>query len=163
MSEVDLFPRHGLKNKTKHRAYTALLERQQGKCFICGVSHAELAEKNRSEAPIHTTLHIDHCHKTGMIRGLLCGICNSRLGMLENYGFKPKPDMMPLLNDVDDEEFDDEEFDDEKAFAGICERVGQWLGPHMDVVLLYMQPERWLTLQEVKHLAFAAREQERGH
>ena len=156
MSEVDPFPRHGLYNQTKRRAYQALLERQQGKCFICGVSHAELAEKSRDLAPVHRTLHIDHCHQTGMIRGLLCMGCNAQVGDLENYGFKPKPGPTPLLDGSGDElPFTDEDF------TRLCESIGYFLEHYMDVVLVYMQPERWLTLQEVKQMAFAVREQER--
>jgi hypothetical protein len=37
-----------------------------GKCDICGVKSG--------------SLHIDHCHQTNEIRGLLCGSCNLALG-----------------------------------------------------------------------------------
>lgn len=29
-------------------------------------------------------IHIDHCHKQGHVRGLLCGQCNTGLGYIEN-------------------------------------------------------------------------------
>jgi hypothetical protein len=44
---------------------------QDGKCLLCG--------KERK-------LVIDHCHKTGKIRGLLCRACNGFLGMLGDDG-----------------------------------------------------------------------------
>jgi hypothetical protein len=40
-----------------------------------------------------TTLHIDHCHKTNAIRGILCGTCNVGLGMF-------KDDTVRLVNAI---------------------------------------------------------------
>jgi len=51
----------------------ALLETQKGKCAIC--------EKKPSTK---RGLHIDHCHKTGQIRGLLCHGCNVGIGSLKD-------------------------------------------------------------------------------
>ena len=45
---------------------------QDGKCAICGV-----------EPKTKRGLHIDHCHDTGVIRGLLCGGCNTGIGLLQ--------------------------------------------------------------------------------
>lgn len=50
--------------------YEQLLEAQGNKCAICRV-HALAFEKS---------LHVDHCHKTGKIRGLLCNNCNFLIG-----------------------------------------------------------------------------------
>jgi hypothetical protein len=39
-------------------------------------------------------LSTDHCHKTGLVRGLLCHICNRLLGKIENqWG----PDVLKLI------------------------------------------------------------------
>jgi hypothetical protein len=48
--------------------YVAMLERQGGVCAIC-------KKKPDKGKP----LCVDHCHVTGMVRGLLCGKCNSVL------------------------------------------------------------------------------------
>lgn len=49
--------------------WDALFEAQGGRCAICGM------EKK---------LHVDHCHETGKVRGLLCIGCNTSLGKLHN-------------------------------------------------------------------------------
>lgn len=49
--------------------YFDMLERQQGKCGIC---------KGRSNG--RGDFHVDHCHDTGKVRGLLCAKCNLLLG-----------------------------------------------------------------------------------
>ena len=60
--------------------YMALLEAQNYKCKICGLTSATQAAKSgRKRVP--TALVVDHCHETGRIRGLLCSNCNSMLGM----------------------------------------------------------------------------------
>jgi hypothetical protein len=46
-----------------------LHEKQKGKCAICN-----------EEPKTVRGLHIDHCHKTGKVRGLLCHGCNVALG-----------------------------------------------------------------------------------
>ncbi len=52
--------------------YQNLVERQWGRCALC---EAEL-----SEIKSHL-IHIDHCHKTKRVRGVLCLHCNSLLGL----------------------------------------------------------------------------------
>lgn len=54
--------------------YNHLFESQEGKCAICKTHQIELEK----------TLSVDHCHKTNIIRGLLCGNCNTVLGMAKD-------------------------------------------------------------------------------
>lgn len=57
--------------KLEPEKYMAMVEAQGGKCKIC------LVEEPRSTSK---RLFVDHCHRTGVIRGLLCSNCNSALG-----------------------------------------------------------------------------------
>jgi hypothetical protein len=34
--------------------------------------------------PFERTPHVDHCHKTGSFRGLLCTRCNTAIGLLRD-------------------------------------------------------------------------------
>ncbi len=49
-----------------------MVKKQKGLCAIC----REVPEKKR--------LAVDHCHKTGKIRGLLCNLCNMSIGCLRD-------------------------------------------------------------------------------
>ena len=55
--------------------YDRLLALQGGKCAIC------LCDP-RTQA--HGVFHVDHCHSTGRVRGLLCRGCNHVLGHLND-------------------------------------------------------------------------------
>jgi hypothetical protein len=46
--------------------YWAIYEAQGGVCYIC----------RRAKGSARKKLSVDHCHKTGIVRGLLCGPCN---------------------------------------------------------------------------------------
>lgn len=48
--------------------YDSMLAAQNNVCAIC------------KEPPGKQRLHVDHCHKTGQIRGLLCASCNIGIG-----------------------------------------------------------------------------------
>jgi hypothetical protein len=52
--------------------YDDLLERQGGVCGICG-----------AEPHPTISLHVDHDHETGALRGLLCFRCNQAIGSLQ--------------------------------------------------------------------------------
>lgn len=50
--------------------YNKMFDLQNGRCAICSKHQSELKR----------ALHIDHCHKTGKVRSLLCQHCNTLLG-----------------------------------------------------------------------------------
>jgi Recombination endonuclease VII len=54
--------------------YDALVEKYNHLCGICSQP-----EKRKFKGEV-TRLSIDHCHKTGKVRGLLCYECNIMLG-----------------------------------------------------------------------------------
>lgn len=51
---------------------------QDNKCAICKNPETRSVSKSGKI----NDLAVDHCHKTGKIRGLLCGKCNTALGLL---------------------------------------------------------------------------------
>jgi hypothetical protein len=59
--------------------YENMLSAQGNKCAICSI---ELTGEKKTTKP-----NVDHCHKTGVVRGILCGVCNTGLGHLERDGF----------------------------------------------------------------------------
>lgn len=54
--------------------YRLLVKIQDNRCAICGRTPEEAQDKAGR-------LAVDHCHKTGKVRGLLCGSCNRALGL----------------------------------------------------------------------------------
>lgn len=54
--------------------YQAMLEAQGHRCAICSF---DLTSTKRQP-------HVDHCHLSGTVRGILCQPCNIRLGWMEN-------------------------------------------------------------------------------
>jgi len=56
------------------REYDEMLEEQKGVCAICG----------NPQPPKFFRLAVDHCHKTGKVRGLLCQSCNGMLGLAKD-------------------------------------------------------------------------------
>lgn len=54
--------------------YLCLFETQDGCCALC--------ETPGTLWPNPGHLKVDHCHETGVVRGLLCTTCNLGLGML---------------------------------------------------------------------------------
>jgi len=54
--------------------YAEMLEAQDYKCAVCG----------KTEQDNKKRLAVDHCHKTGKVRKLLCHHCNCALGMVDD-------------------------------------------------------------------------------
>ena len=84
--------------------YERMFEAQGGVCAICGEARPE-----------ERTLHVDHDHETGVIRGLLCFRCNNALG-----DFREEYELFRRAADYLDR-------DDELA-ALVRERVGALTG-----------------------------------
>lgn len=65
-----------LKNKygLSFREFNMLFYKQKGCCVICGRHQSELKRR----------LSVDHNHKTGQVRGLLCINCNTGIGNLRD-------------------------------------------------------------------------------
>ena len=94
---VDLFPRNGnsksgLAGKCKQCAAVEARRRRYGReldarqdphCEICGTG-LEWHSKQKGKS-----VHVDHCHVTGVIRGVLCSSCNAGLGQ-----FKDNPSLL---------------------------------------------------------------------
>lgn len=62
--------------KITQEHYEGMKKAQDNRCAICG-----------DRQPLHINngeLNIDHDHKTGEVRGLLCNYCNTGIGMLKD-------------------------------------------------------------------------------
>lgn len=70
------------------------LTEQDFTCAICSKPISYTAEAKR-DVP-----HIDHCHQTGSIRGLLCLTCNTGLGMFQDSSELLEKAITYLLNAV---------------------------------------------------------------
>ena len=69
--------RHKIRKLTygiTEQEFNTLLESQNNSCAICGSKVAG----GRGD------WHVDHCHNTGKIRGLLCHYCNTGLGLFKD-------------------------------------------------------------------------------
>lgn len=55
-----------------------MFDAQGGCCAMCKKHQQKLAYR----------LSVDHCHRTGKVRALLCPTCNNAVAMYENHGDK---------------------------------------------------------------------------
>lgn len=70
--------------------YNILLEKQNGQCAICGKKSTGIQETGKRER----SMHVDHNHETGEVRGLLCPQCNFGIGQ-----FKDNPQILRAAAD----------------------------------------------------------------
>jgi hypothetical protein len=54
--------------------YKKMLKDQHNKCLLCQTKDEDTTSK---------FLVVDHCHKTGKVRGLLCNPCNTGIGLFK--------------------------------------------------------------------------------
>jgi hypothetical protein len=71
------FARYGI----TYEDYNDLVKLQGNLCAICGEPETARAWNDKSKSK---TLHVDHDHETGQVRGLLCQKCNTGLGGLKD-------------------------------------------------------------------------------
>lgn len=68
---ADIKRRFGL----THDQYEEMLDSQKGVCAICKKFRLNKGKK---------FMAIDHCHKSGKVRGVLCHLCNRGLGLFDD-------------------------------------------------------------------------------
>jgi hypothetical protein len=78
---TDIQKRYGLTKKE----YVKLENKQLGLCACC---HQKPTNRGRNGAFV-----VDHCHRTGAVRGLLCAKCNAGIGF-----FDDNPDLLQLAS-----------------------------------------------------------------
>jgi ribosomal protein S27AE len=61
-----------------YKQYRSMFESQKGVCKICQGEGFVMADHHKMR------LVVDHCHETGVVRGLLCHNCNRALGLLQD-------------------------------------------------------------------------------
>ena len=70
LASVETLRKYGLSKEV----WETILQKQGGKCAIC----------RTATAGGRGTWHVDHDHKTGKVRGLLCNRCNTGIGSLRD-------------------------------------------------------------------------------
>jgi hypothetical protein len=75
----------GMTNKRLKKEYgltnedvLIMYEKQEHKCAICGTEGFSLNKAYQLK------LVVDHCHTTGVVRGMLCHNCNRALGLMQD-------------------------------------------------------------------------------
>lgn len=78
-------------------------ESQNHMCAICSKDETSIHQSGTKRK-----LAVDHCHSTGVIRGLLCNKCNRALGYLYD-DFESAKNMVKYLEKFNNEDKPDEQ------------------------------------------------------
>ncbi|AZV02296.1 endonuclease VII [Pectobacterium phage Arno18] len=60
--------------------YNSMFAQQGGVCKICGMKETAIGHYSGEVK----RLAVDHCHSTGVVRGLLCSRCNTAIGKMHD-------------------------------------------------------------------------------
>lgn len=120
------YPKHGLTGKRQEQVFTLLLQRQHSCCAICGRHVSQLYRRGYARNNLHYRLYLDHCHSTGMIRGLLCNGCNLELSYLERPGAPMTPEQQQGFH--------------------------EWHARYLPAITDYMRVERWFPRKDILFL-----------
>lgn len=71
MANLNKWDRYWHLYKLTEQDYEDLKEAQSSACAVC-------------QEPLEDKAVVDHCHRTGKVRGLLCQQCNSGLGFFKD-------------------------------------------------------------------------------
>ena len=81
--------------------YDAMFEERGGACDICG----KVCKHINDPGTRGEKICVDHCHTTGVVRGMLCQVCNRNLSIMDahrdavlNYLDKPEDEKRELRN-----------------------------------------------------------------
>jgi len=77
-----------MKTKDIPAVKAEILKAQGYRCLLCTIDLRLVESRN---------VCLDHCHKTGFVRGVLCRNCNGILGKLENLATRAKKDIHQLV------------------------------------------------------------------
>ena len=84
--QKDYTPEKGRDKNLRHsygitlQEYNQMLTNQDSKCATCGTTEPGGRKSGRGGGA--DVFVVDHCHKTGEVRGLLCHSCNRSMGLL---------------------------------------------------------------------------------
>lgn len=62
--------------------YYRMLDEQGGACAICEAKTPGMRHFKKNGK--FEMFHVDHCHSTGKVRGLLCSSCNRAIGLIRD-------------------------------------------------------------------------------